>query len=358
MTHALHLRRLAAVAAVFAAASVSSQPIPLDSLVRAHAAEAGLPSLTVGIVAGGERWTASVGDADTAGTPAGPSTLYEIGSISKVLTALALADAVGRGEVTLETPLADLLGAEVGAHADGPIRLADLAAHTSGLPRLAANAFDGADMMDPYAAYGPDLLLAFLAEVEPASGPGAAYAYSNAGAGALGFALARRVETDYASLVRTRVLAPLGMDDTFVVVPEAERARLATPHGPGGAPVPRWTWTEPTVGAGGWRASVGDVLTLAEAALDPDATPLAEALRLSLVPRADAGGGMKVGLGWHLVPTPEGGRLAWHNGGTGGSASSMWTAPEAGVAVVALANRSTELDTFVVDLVRRLAAAE
>jgi len=354
--------RLARFGAAVALASVSlaaaSQPIPLDSLASSHAADNELPALIVGVIADGERWV--TGATDGSGTAPDAHTLFEIGSISKVLTALALADAVVQGETTLETPVEDLLASSmtanlmtVGAHPDGPIRLVDLATHTSGLPRLASNAFDGADLSDPYAAYGPDALAAFLSSVEPATSPGSTYAYSNAGAGLLGFALAQAAETTYADLVRQRVLGPLGMDETFEEVPNELVSRFVEGHGAEGQPVPHWTFQDPTAGAGMWRSSVSDLLTLAEAAMDPSSTDLADALALSTQARAEIGGGQEIGLGWHRAPTPFG-ALVWHNGGTGGFSSFMGVVPDAGVAVVVITNRSSSVDAFASDVLRRL----
>ena len=360
----LSLPVLLATAALAAAAS--AQPagrtgpdgVPLDSLARAFAEANGLPSLVVGVIADGRRTVIGVGT--VSGAAPDEHTLYEIGSVSKVLTSLALADAVVRGETTLETPVADLLSdsATVGAHPDGPIRLVDLATHTSGLPRLdlSMGFAPGFDLADPYARYDADRLTAYLATAEPATAPGAAYEYSNLGGGLLGFALAQRAGEPYADVVRQRVLAPLGMDETWMSVPDSAAGRLAVAHGADGAPVPHWTWTEPTAGAGGWRSSAADLLTLAQAVLDPDATPLADAIALATEPRAPAGDtGTDVGLGWHLAPTP-GGTLAWHNGMVGGSASFAGAVPEAGVAVVVLTNRQSSVDALGAEVLRRLAA--
>lgn len=340
-------------AACFLTVAPTAQPIPLDSLASSRAEANGLPALIVGVIADGERWIS--GATDGSGTVPDAHTLFEIGSISKVLTALALADAVVQDQTTLDTPVEVLLASSmsVGAHPDGPIRLVDLATHTSGLPRLASNAFEEADMNDPYAAYDADALAAFLRIVEPATPPGSTYAYSNAGAGLLGFALARAGETSYADLVRQRVLSPLGMDETFEEVPDALASRFVEAHGADGQPVEHWTWTEPTAGAGAWRSSVHDLLTLAEAAMDPSSTPLADALALSMQPHAEIGAGQTMGLGWHRAPTPFG-DLIWHNGGTGGFSSFMGVVPDAGLAVVVMTNRSSSVDAFASDVLRRL----
>src|SRR5690606_30349901 len=66
------------------------------------------------------------------------STVFEIGSISKVFTALILADMVGKGEVALDDPAEKYLppGSRMPSRGGRQITLADLSTHTSGLPRL------------------------------------------------------------------------------------------------------------------------------------------------------------------------------------------------------------------------------
>ncbi|PAP75154.1 serine hydrolase domain-containing protein [Rubrivirga marina] len=346
--------RRAFLLVLLAASTATAQPIPLDSLARAAAEADGLPSLVVGIVAGGQRHVAAVGTVDGAAPDA--HTVYEIGSVSKVLTSLALADAVTNGELELTTPVATLLPdtLDVAAFASGPYRLVDLATHTSGLPRLPVDLamVRGFDLADPYALYGPDRLMAFLERAEIETAPGETYGYSNLGAGLLGYALARHDGTTYAEAVRRRVLAPLGLDETTL-----GDARLAPAHGADGAPVPHWTWTDATAGAGGWRSTVSDLLTLAEAALTPSASALPASLALSLEPQVAARDDVAVGLAWHLSPLDLQ-TMAWHNGMVGGSAAFVGVVPEAGVAVVALTNRQASVDGLGVEILRRLIARE
>ena len=355
------LHALALLAAL--TASAAAQPIPLDSLARAAADSLGLPTLVVGVSVGGERFFATAGALDSLGTAPDAHTLYEIGSISKLLTSLTLADAVVRGETTLETPVADLVPdlGMVEQHASGPIRLWHLATHTSGLPRLPLEMgfAPGFSMADPYAGYDAAALATSFNRPRAETPPGETFSYSNLGVGLLGYALARRADTSYADLVRQRVLGPLGMEETFAEVPDSLAARFAEAHGPDGQPVPHWTWTDANAGAGAWRSTASDLLTLAEAALHPEATPLADALALALAPRADAGEGRQIGLGWFWIPGPDadGLTMALHNGGTGGFVSFLAAVPGTDVAVVVLTNRQSDIDGLGVDLVRRLVAA-
>jgi CubicO group peptidase (beta-lactamase class C family) len=71
------------------------------------------------------------------GSTPGPDTLFEIGSITKTFTSLALAVLVESGTVRLDTPVRDLLpaGTAVPSRDGTEITLEHLARHTSGLPR-------------------------------------------------------------------------------------------------------------------------------------------------------------------------------------------------------------------------------
>ncbi len=359
MTDPRSRRRLVAVLVVLAAAAASAQPtptphgVPLDSLARAFAEAHELPSLVLGVVVDGERTIVGVGEVN--GTVPDAHTLYEIGSVTKVFTSLLLADAVVRGETTLQTPLADVLGAPVAAHADGPVRLVDLATHTSGWPRLDEAMFElpDYDEGDPYATYGPDELAAFVA-TPPATAPGTAHAYSNAAGGALGYALAHRAETSYAALVTDRVLAPLGLRETFVTVPDSLADRLAAGHDPTGAATPHWTFQDATVGAGGLRSTATDMLTFAQAVIRPQETPLADAVALTLVPRVPAGPPYEQGLGWLLLTLNGGNSAALHTGQTGGFVSFVAALPQDGIGIVVLTNRAADATALAFDVLGRL----
>ncbi|MEM0961913.1 MAG: serine hydrolase domain-containing protein [Bacteroidota bacterium] len=341
--------------------SGQAQTAALDSLVQAYADQYNLPSLVLGLSINGERTFVGVGESN--GAAPDLHTIYEIGSITKVVTALALADAVGRGEVTLDTPVRGLLpeGAMVAQHESGPILLRHLTTHTSGLPRIPMEMTltEDFDMADPYARYDTDALYQTLSTPRAEAAPDARVAYSNLAVGLLGHALAHQAGTTYADLVATRILGPLGMMDTFVEIPDGLDVRFATPHDAAGDPTPPWTLLDATAGAGALRSTASDLLTLGEAALDSSSV-LADAFALSMVPRADAGSGQEVGLGWFLqsVPGQEDQTLIFHSGGTGGSRSTLAVIPESGIVVSALTNRSVAagVDGLLISVLMQLAA--
>ncbi len=127
------------------------------------------------------------------GRPLDGDTEFEIGSITKVFTALVLADMVRDGEVKLDDPAQKYLPAGVTMPTrDGKeITLVDLATHTSGLPRLPTN-FAPKDPANPYADYTAKQLYQFLSSYQLTRDPGASWAYSNLGFGLLGHLLSLR----------------------------------------------------------------------------------------------------------------------------------------------------------------------
>src|SRR6185503_11724327 len=100
-------------------------------------------------------------------------TIFEIGSVSKVFTALALTDAAHRGELSLGDPVAKYLpgGSAMPQHGGKPVTLLDLATHTSGLPNMVPNVA-ATDLNDPNADMNQDQLLKSVAAYELTCDPG------------------------------------------------------------------------------------------------------------------------------------------------------------------------------------------
>lgn len=274
--------------------------------------------------------------------PLNGDTLFEIGSATKVFTSLLLADAVQRGEVALTDPVSQYLPAEVKVpeRAGRKITLQDLATHTSGLPRLPTN-LNLANGANPYADFTVKQMYEFLSTYELPRDIGSQYEYSNLGAGLLGHVLSRRAGTDYETLLRTRVTAPLGMKSSAIALSDALQRRLAVGHDEHGKRVPNWDM--PTLaGAGAVRSTANDLLDFLAATLGYAKSSLAPAMAAQVAVRRPTGTpGLEIALGWHVFSTPEGQEIVWHNGGTGGYRSFLGYDPKKRVGVVVLTNIST-----------------
>ena len=267
---------------------------------------------------------------------------FEIGSISKVFTTLVLADMIERGEAQLDDPIGKYLpeGVKAPERNGKAITLRHLATHTSGLPRLPAN-FAPKDPNNPYVDYDVTRMLAFLGSYTLTRDPGERYEYSNYGVGLLGYLLARRAGSDYAALIRTRILQPLEMNDTAVVLNAAQRMRLAQGHDSNGKLVPGWDF-DVLAGAGAIRSTANDMLKFLAAQRGKKKSPLQAAMARSQRELQDIGGPERqIGLGWH-INWQFGNRFVWHNGGTGGYSSFAGLTVQGGVVV--LSNQQTGVD--------------
>ena len=152
--------------------------------------------MVVGLIEPGRRRSIGFGSLRPNGGPApNGQTLFGIGSVGKMFTAVLLGDMVVRGEVGLDDPVEGYLpkGMSV-AHRGRPITLADLATHTSGLPVVAPG-------MTSSAGYTQQAFAEFLASYAPKRAPGEGFEYSNAGYALLAFALCQRAGLDCEQMV-------------------------------------------------------------------------------------------------------------------------------------------------------------
>jgi len=311
--------------------------VPSDAAIGAiiEARLAGRPGagMAVGVIEpGGTRIV-------TRGEAIADNTLFEIGSISKIFTALLLAEAVERGEAALDDPVLKHLppGAAMPGNGGEAITLRQLSQHLSGLPRLPDNMPFG-DPGDPYADYTEAMMLDFLRAHTLARAPGAEFEYSNLGVGLLGYALARAAGTGYEELVRTRILDPLGMADSAISLSPAQQARMAPGYDQYMRPTSEWRLPA-LAGAGAIRSTTADMLRFLGAVLDP-ASPIARAMALTVDGWQPAAGEV-TGLGWMGFAPPQG-PVLFHGGGTGGYRSAIVAQPGTARAVVVLTNAAAE----------------
>ena len=273
--------------------------------------------------------------------PIDGDTLFEIGSITKVFTALLLADMAHRGEVRLDDPISKYVPstAKIPQRDGRQITLVDLATHTSGLPRMPAN-FNPKDPANPYIDYTEEQLYTFLSSYELTREVGIKFVYSNLGFGLLGQGLARRNGSDYETLVETRICEPLGMKSTRITLTPDMEQKFAAGHSSDLVTVSRWDIPS-LAGAGALRSSANDMLKFLAAAMGYAHSSLDPAFKAMLsVKRPTGQAFIDSAMGW-AIDTRGGGEIIWKNGGTGGYRTFIGYAPRSGVGIVALSNAST-----------------
>lgn len=294
--------------------------------------------IVVGVIGPEGRRVVAHGRSGAKGVALDGNTEFLIGSVTKAFTTLLLADMVERHEVRLADPAAKYLppGVKMPQHGR-PITLRDLATHVSGLPSMPTN-FDLDAEPDPYSAYTVEQLQAFLSSYTPERAPGEKWAYSNLGVFLLGRLLAHRAGMDYETLLKARVLSPLGMRDTAITLTPEQARRLAPGHDRYLQPVRTWEMTV-MQGSGSLRSSIADLLTWVGAYLGYTDSPLKAAMARQCTLRSPIRDSQALGWGISRVGNRE---IVGHRGGKEGYRSAVVFDPKTRTGVVVLVNARTE----------------
>ncbi|TYO63056.1 serine hydrolase [Bradyrhizobium hipponense] len=319
-----------AAAALTAAASglfietAGGAPLSTDDILTALRERVDTTRQSVGIVAAtfdaNTQRIVPYGESDSKNNRAlDGDTVFEIGSITKVFTALLLAEMVTRGEVALDDPVSKYLPdrVRVPESRGKQIALWHLASHTSGLPREPAG-FVFRDDIDPYAAFTTDQLYSAVANSYPQYEPGSISTYSNLGFGLLGHVLALRANASYEELIISRICDPLNLADTRASLTPSMQERLAQGHRADLKPAMNWDLPPAIAGAGALRSTANDLVRFMRATCLPDPQgQLSKAAALLLETRRPHIFGNSYYLGWQ-VRKANGDEIIRHGGATGG----------------------------------------
>ncbi|HYF80777.1 MAG TPA: serine hydrolase domain-containing protein [Symbiobacteriaceae bacterium] len=301
------------------------------------------------VVAGGEVLLDGSYDPAGGATPVTPDTPFEIGSITKSMTATAILQLRDKGLLDLDAPVRRYLPwfRLASAEASARITIRHLLTHTSGISRGAQGSVvaQDYDRIWPSAEAG----VRALGSVKPASAAGSRFAYSNMGYAVLGMVVEAVSGRPWAQYIQEEIMAPLGMTRSMADYRTGPHA-IATPH--------RWAFGRPVpVGhrllgpylapAGSTTAcSVTDLALYLAAHMGdrplPGVTPESLTEAHSGVAAAAMAPNQCYGLGWVDQTNKNGERVIWHNGGTEGSSSIAMFAPAHGVGVVVLTSRFTQ----------------
>ena len=272
----------------------------LAAFAAADIAAQGFPGMTIAVrAADGQTATLALGHANAeTGAPVRPEQLFQIGSISKSLVAMALYALAGQGKLDLDAPAVAVVP-ELWLE-DRNITLAQILSHSAGLP-------DNAPVF-------PDVP---GGKLWSATKPGAHFSYSNAGYDMLAFVVERASGMRYDRALTAFVLAPLGMASAQPVIRTADRARYPRGYVPFRgdvawfpcAPIAEGAWLDIDRAAGSVAATSADMLRyiaflggLAKgqgAPLFPDA--LAKRFATPVIDTADFGKGARYGNGLATV---------------------------------------------------------
>lgn len=236
---------------------------------------------------------------------------WEIGSITKVFTALLLAQLQQTGQISMAETVASYLPKTLGLPKNfEKITFENLAIHQSGLPRLPSGMklFGKDAMVDPYSVFDEERILRAIQETKLKSVPGTGRPrYSNYGFGLLGFTLERVTGTTYEDLLMREIITPIGLSSaTFTDESLRQGHSRKKEVGP-------WHMGR-FASMGGLRMSALDLSKFLTASQDTNhllAPAFAETFKIRYQDKRTA-----MGLGWHYLKDQK---IVGHGGGTLGA---------------------------------------
>ncbi len=293
----------------------------------------GAPGLQVAVaVEGTIVWSRVCGFASAADrAPTARTTLFRIGSVSKVLTATILARLVQDGTVDLGAPVQRYVSSF--PPKGGSVTIARLASHQAGIRhyrgREALNTVHYDSLLAALEVFADDPLL---------FPPGSEFGYSSYGFNLLGAALERAAQTGYAQLLRREVLSPLGLSQTRLDAPAARnRAALYEVGADRRArPAPAVDLSD-RYPSGGLLSTAEELARLGSRLGDPDyLTPATQTVFFAERKPAN-GRPTGYGLGLEVGRSPLG-RFVGHTGNVVGGTAFLLAHPESGVAIAMTTN--------------------
>ncbi len=159
---------------------------------------------------------AGYGMADAkAGIPITPDSLFDLASVSKQMTGVAILTLVEKGRLKVDQPVARYLKDFAVPVKGRPITAADLLHHVSGLADYTSDDWDGSDA--EFASLTPETHLKWLNGTRPRRAPGLKYEYDNSGYVLLALIVERLSGQTFAKYVQEHLFAPAGMEHTVIL---------------------------------------------------------------------------------------------------------------------------------------------
>ncbi|RXZ84710.1 class A beta-lactamase-related serine hydrolase [Paenibacillaceae bacterium] len=259
----------------------------------------------VGITDGGERQYRLYGQLPAAVTD--HSALFEIGSMTKVFTALLLTHLVQQNMISLDDPVAKFLPAYAKSTTAGSheTTLRHLATHTSGLPREdnvlnKRVAFSKEKRLNPYLYYTSEDLTSFLSTHQLNRKKIGKWNYSNIGMALLARILEHVLQIPYEQAVEELVCAPLGLSDTVFRLNNEQQQRKVEAFTKKRTPIPPLQ-IGGVRGAGGMSSTMQDMMRFVELNLGIIDSTATDPLHFSHQKQANGPDQhFNMGLGWFI----------------------------------------------------------
>ena len=331
----------------------------LEAIVRDFADQHRLPGLAAGVWRRGEViLRIGVGNQDGPGSPPiDGETVFHLASVTKPFVATTVMQLVAEGKMCLDCPLQRYLPyfSMQGPGADR-ITIRQLLTHTAGT----GDTSDFGWTSPEYDDGAVERYVRSLAAVRLDFAPGSDWRYSNRGFDVLADAIAKADGQPFELVVQRRILTPLGMRRSTLLMSDVDSSKMAVGHRRDGNAVGYYPYNRRHAGSSTLHSTLDDMLlwvaaNLGRGAIDGQRILPAAAyeelwhpyrdIRVVIADQTRRAGYMfpydslAIGLSWFL-PVQDGRQLVYHSGSDPGFAANVLLSPTEQIGVVVLINAS------------------
>jgi D-alanyl-D-alanine carboxypeptidase len=305
----------------------------VDPLANSAMKQQGIPGMTVALAKNGTMlYAQAYGDSDLATKSAAqPSTIFEIGSITKQFTAALIMKLQEQGELHVDDSIQVYLPEYSFPSA---ITLRMLLNHTSGL----AN-YTSFTQYPGWATNGASeqTVLSVVSKTPLLFPPGTQWSYSNSNYFALGTIIEKLTGQSYAANLEQYIFQPLGLTSTYFSLPPPAQSALGyTLNGTSVIPAPVCDRST-AFSAGALSSNVSDLIAWDNALINGEVVSPASFTAMTTPVSSSIPGGGSYGFGLALR-TFDNHPTIWHNGLINGFTAETDVFLDSGFALVVLTN--------------------
>lgn len=310
-----------------------------------HTRDSNFIGISIGIYKDGRQFTYNYGEIKKGShVLPGSNDLYDIGSVAKVFVTTMLAKAVIDKKADLNNDIRNYLPGKYPnlSYKNHPVKLVNLANHTSGLPDLSRDytesTIDSVMKLDPaglenfYAVYTADSLLKDMHHFTVDTVPGTKYRYNGNAMEVLLLLIERIYHAPYEKVITGFLQSHFKMYNTKITLSPAEKKRLVPGYDENGEP-------QPYVNFNGYRAAPGINSTINDmlkfiAANIKETNP---AIKLAHQPTYTRTDTSSIGLGW-MIEKKNNERMIYHSGRGSGITTLCTIYPEKHTGFIIISN--------------------
>ncbi len=314
-----------------------------------------IPGFIIGIVDNDSIFYESFGSAVKGNSQQiSPESLFEVGGLTKVFTALLCQLLHDRGTINLDHSINSYLPEKLQNPALDALTFKHLLTHTSGLPYLPGNlAGTETDPDNRYTSYTTDDLSNYLGNIKkpPLLGN---YLYSHTNYAIIGWILSEHTGKSMQEMITKDLFAKVSMKNSYLADEKNDTGNISPGYDFAGKQTAPWTF--PTFAASeGMRTSAQDLCLFIRQMLSQDdavASSFSQTLQpVVKIPRSKRS---YAGIGWHMMKGKKKEPIYLHSGKTTGHAASMHFITQTRTAVILITNSPGRMDGLAMSVLRMI----